>query len=243
MYIQYGTYTHPAGEANLISFTVRPRFSPRRFRQSNIVQAQVNGTLKRNSGETESAFSSRIQSLVNALNVDGGNFGLYQSNGSPTPHFMNSSDVLNITGNQVVYTSFPQNHNGEYSSGRDFAYTIEAEYVSSESIILDYSETVSHTGNTGPQVQWSEHKYHAPTFTVEKYQTTQSIVQKGYAVTYQTWMIPPPPAFAVPFYLPDRTRITRRSPRRYPRGFLEYRIDWEYHFITPVVAPLLPQAR
>ena len=243
MFIQYGAYAHAPGEANLISFSIRPRRSARSFQLANTVTAQVTGELKLAAGETEYDTNTKIQALDNALSRDGFDFGLYHSDGTPTHHYMQTSDAFNLTGNQVVYRSFPQNHNGEFSTGRDFAYAIQAEYRATESVIMDYAETITHVGTTGPSIRWREHKYHDPTFTVQKFNTKQRIVQSGYAVTLLTWLLPPPPILDIPFYMPDLTVITRRTPKRYPQGFEGHRIEWRYIFDAPEVVPALPRSR
>ena len=243
MYLQYGTYQHAPGEANLIGFQIRPRRSSRGFQLANTVQANVQGEFCLQAGETQYNLSAKIQDLMDALSRDGFDFGLYHDNGTPTPHVMYSGDAFNLTGNQVVYQSFPANHNGEYSTGRDFAYAIQAEYRASESLILEYSETMSHHGNTGPRIHWKENKYHPPTFNVSAFSSVQQIVQQGYAVTLGTWLIPPPPILPLPFYIPTSTVITRSTPKRYPQGVEGFRISWSYLYNSPVVVPAFPTIR
>ena len=243
MYLKYGTYAHAPGEANLLNFTIRPRRSARKQALATVVSAQVSGTLKVESGEDQYDLDDKIANLIQALSKDGQDFGLYHDNGTPTQHFMSSSDIYNMTGNQIVHQTFPSSHNGEYSTGRDFAYAVQAEYQSSSSLIIDYQENITHTGTTGPEISWRSNRYHAPTYRVEKFSTYQTITQSGHAVTLGTYLIPPPPILGVPYYLPHMTEITRSSPRRYPQGFEGFRIQWKYVFRSPVVVPAFPTAR
>lgn len=243
MYCQYGAYKHAPGEANLVSFTIKPRRTAREFQVANLVTAQVSGCLKVDDGEDEYDLTPKIQALDDALSRDGYDFGLYHSDGSPTHHVMESGDLYNMTGNQVVHRTYPQSHNGEYSTGRDFAYAIQAQYQASESNILEYSETVSHTGTTGPAVKWYQQKRLPPIYRVDAFATTQKIVQTGYARTLYTWLVPPPPVLPPPIYLPHLTQITRSTPKRYPQGVEGHFIRWTYHYESPAVVPLFPNMR
>ena len=230
-------------EANLINFTVRPRMSARSFKLANVVEAHVAGQFCLQSGEDEFDLDDKIDALWNALKIDGGDFGLYHSDNSPTPHVMYSNDPLSLTGNQVGNIVFPANHNGEYSTGRDFAYSVKNEFVAAETLLMDYQETIQHIGTTGPRVQWYENKYWQPFYRVDSLNSLQSVTQSGYAVTIETWLLPPPPIMLPPFELQHLRTIRRTGPRRYPQGFEGYRIDWTYHFQTPTINTDMPTIR
>lgn len=243
MYVQYGNYRHPMCGANLINFVIRPRRSPRGIQLANIVEAQVSGTIFAEEGETEYEVGAKVQELKNAFSRDGFDFGLYHSDGTPTPHIMYTNDPYNLTGNQIVHRTFPASHNGEFSTGRDFAYAVRAEYRAAETQIIDYQETIQHTGFTGPKIKWHEHKYLPAYYEVESYRTVQTIVQSGYAITNEAYLWPPEPILPLPFYLQDKTVIRRRGPRRFQRGVEGYHISWRYIFNTPAVYPALPSIR
>lgn len=243
MYIEYGSYQHAPGEANLINFSVRPRRSGRQFKVAVAVEAHVAGEIKATAGEDQYDVNTKLEALMTALKFDFQDFGLRHSNGTKTAHYLNNNDDLNITGNQVVHQVFPSNHNGEFSTGRDFAYAVRAEYRASETSLIAYQESIEHIGTTGPRVNWYENRYHAPFYRVDSLNSLQTIIQSGYAITLDAYLLPPDPVMPAPFYLQHLTRIRRTGPARMPQGFEGYHISWSYHFKTPAVFPVLPNQR
>lgn len=243
MYVKYGDYQHLPGEANLVSFEVRANRTDRLQKLTHTIEAHVSGVLCDQGGD-EYDIAARVQALQTALLQDDKDFGLYHANGTPTPHIMYTDDDLNLTGNQVVFYNFPASHNGEFSTGREFQYKIRAEYYAATSQMIDYRETITHIGTTGPEVNWIKHKYHEPTFRVNHWATTQRVIQSGFAVTVGTWLIPPVPILEPPFELSHMRRITRHSPRRYPKQkYIGYPIEWTYHYEVPETLVLLPTLR
>lgn len=240
MYVKYGTYQHPPGEANVVSFSIRQRQSERGFKLANVVTAHVSGEIVAAPGETQYHINTKLLALDNALKEDGKDFGLYHDNGTATHHVMYTNDTHNITGNQVIHRNYPHNHNGEWATGAEFSYAVTAQFGAAESLILDYSETITHTGSTDPRVVWREHPHLNPYYIAESRTSLQKIVQSGYAVTLGTYMLPPGPIMAAPYELKHERTITRRGPRRYPQGLEGYRIEWHYVFNTPTVFPAFP---
>jgi len=243
MYVKYGSYSHAPGEANLVSFEVRANRTPRLNKITHTVEAHVAGIMCQMQGD-EYDIAARIQNLQDALLQDDQDFGLYHTNDSPTPHVMYTDDDLNLTGNQVVFFNFPASHNGEFATGREFQYKIRAEYYAATSQIIDFRETITHHGATGPEVIWIKHKYHEPTFRVNHWATTQTVVQSGRAEIIGTWLAPPAPILAPPFELSHMRTITRHSPRRYPKQkYIGYPISWTYYYEVPDPLILLPTLR
>ncbi len=240
MYVKYGTYQHPPGEANIVSFSIRQRRSARGFQLANIVEAHVSGEICAAAGETQYNINTKLLALDNALVLDGQDFGLYHDNGTATHHVLYTADPYNLTGNQIVHRSYPHKHNGEFSTGLDFSYAVRAEFAAFTSVILDYNETISHQGTTDPKVEWHEHRYLAPYYSVESLASLQTITQSGYAVTLDTYLTPPSPIMSAPYELRHLRTITRRGPRRYPQGVEGYRIEWTYHFRTPSIFAAVP---
>lgn len=240
MEVRIGSYSHAPNECNLVNFTVRPRRSARGFKIATIVEAHCAGEFCAQPGEDEYDIAARVQELYDTLQIDGQDFGLYHSDGSPTPNIMISGDPYNITGNQILHHSTPASHNGEFSTGRAFQYVVRAEFLSPESYILDYQESIEHEGSGGPRIQWQEHPYFAPSYVVRAYSSIQKIVQQGYAITLGTWKLPADPILGLPYELQHRRKIRRTTPIRYPQGYEAYRIDWHYEFNTPDVYPVVP---
>lgn len=243
MYIKYGSYAHTREQASLMSLTVRPNLTERGFRKSIVAEAHVQGEFITTSTQTQYDITTLIQGLESAFANDGLDWGLYHDNNTPTPHFLESNHPDSLTGNQVVMKQFPANHGGEYATGREFAYTIRNEYLSAESLILDYQETIQHHGTTGPRVVWDEFRVGPPVWRVESAQTVQTIRQSGYAVTLGTYLEPPPPILPPPYEMQHLRTITRITPRRWPQGFTDYTVKWDYVFQSPQVFPAFPTAR
>lgn len=243
MYIKYGSYAHTREQASLMSLTVRPLLSERGFRKSIIAEATVHGEFIIGAGDDQYDISTLISGLEAAFSVDGQDWGLYHDDNTPTPHFLDSDHPDSLTGNQVVMKSFPANHGGEYATGREFAYTIRNEFMSAESLILEYQETISHQGTAGPRVEWTEFRTGPPLYRVQSEQSIQTIRQSGYAVTIGTYLDPPPPILPPPYELQHLRTISRTTPTRFPQGFMGYKIHWDYVYNTPTVAPAFPTTR
>lgn len=243
MYLKYGTYQHAPEEASLASLTVQPEMNARGHRLINVVTAHVNGELCLAPGETQYDLSTRITALSNAFDVDGLDFGLYHDNGTATPHFLSSSHPDNLTGNQVIYKSFPANHGGEYTTGREFAYAIQAKFRAASSLLMSYRESITHVGTTGPIWRWQNNRNFGPTVHRDAPASYQVIKQSGMAETLTTYLLPPAPILGQPFNLVDQNTITRIGPIRYPRGFVSYVVKWDYTFCTPTIHAAFPTLR
>lgn len=242
-YIKYGAYQHPPYEAGIMHYEAIARRSPRGFVTSTVMGYQVHGDLVLLPGEDEFDLDTRINDLQAAYLSDGLDWGLYHADNSPTPHFLQNNHPQSMTGNQIVYRQFPSGHGGEYSTGREFTYKIQNEFLTPDSLIIEYSETVSHQGTTGPRYEWRFNKFQIPYFERTASSTLQRITQHGHAITLSAYLIPPEPIAPRPFELEHLRTITRTGPRRFPRGFTFYRIDWTYHYLTPVIIPALPRTR
>lgn len=243
MYIKYGNYQHPPGECNLLSFTARTRMSPRNFQVSTIYTAHCAGEFCNTPSDTEYTLDTRIRDLEDELAIPRQDWGLYHSDNSPTAHFLQSTHPLNLTGNWVSSRQFPSNHNGEWASGRAFAYSVSAEFLTPETLLLDYHESIEQRGTTGPIIDWSEHKYHPPTFEIFAFSSLQRIVQRGYALTLGTWLVPPGPSLPPPFELQHQRIVKRTTAARYPQGFEAFRVDWLYIYKSPLDLSFFPTPR
>lgn len=240
MYIQYGGYQHKPGEANLINFSVRPTLSPRGFKVTNIATAHVSGDICLTGSQDEKDTTTLVSDLIDALSVDGQDFGLYHDDGTPSPHIMLSDASDSLTGNQIVYYDFPASHNGEFATGRSFQYTVRNEFVSAERLILDYQESIEHVGLGGPIIEWRDNRYYGPTIEQLAPSSAQYIRQTGHSIGLDNYITPPPPIINFPFEIVHQRRIRRTGPRRYPQGFMGYRTDWSYTFRYPGIYAAFP---
>lgn len=238
MQIGYGVYRHPTYEASLVSFVSRPNLTPRGFKKSTIVTAHVQGDIVLAAGEDQYDLTSKIQDLSDAYALDGYDWGLYHDDNSPTPHFLENDTSL--SGTRIIYKSFPSANGGEYASGREFAYAVQAEYLTPESIILDYRETITHKGTTGPRRVWKQRPRQAPYYEYTHPSSTQLIIQEGYAVTLLTYLDPPDPLAGAPYEDLTQRMIQRIGPTRHPNGFEGYTVKWRYVFESNTIIPAFP---
>ncbi len=245
MYITYNGFDFAPGECNLNLFRLYPRRSERGFRTTNIAEAHCSGEFCLQPGEDEYDLATRVQALVDAIRGSG-DFALKHSNGTNTPYQLLNSDPLNLTGVSVTHYEGPASANGEWATGGAFRFVVRAEYSAPESLLLDYTETIEHTGDTGSLIRWGQREdtqAQEPFWRVAEPSTTQRIIQKGEAVSLGTYLLPTPPILARPYLLGHLTQISRTSPKRYPNGTHSYRTSWQYQFVSPVPVVAFPTIR
>lgn len=240
MQVGYGAYRHPAGWAHLINFSAESRYSPRGFREFVDITAHVQGDICLVAGEDEYDVTTYINDLSAAFDTDGLDFGLYHSNGTPTAHFLLSSDPTSLTGNQVVYKSFPASDGGEYASGREFAYAIRNTFNAAETSLIEYQETVEQSGTGAAPLRFDFHNGFAPTLRKTAPAGVVITRHSGHAISLATWLDPPAPLYSWPIEDESARVVRRTGPRRWPQGFTGYRIDWSYTYLSLAPLPVLP---
>ena len=243
LYVKYGNYAHDPGTAGVVSVEFIAVRSLRGFVKSIVAAYTVAGDIVATPSDTEYTLDAKIIALRDAYNVDGLDWGVYHTNNTPTVDFLDTDYPTSLTGNQIVYRSFPSGAGGEFATGREFAYKVQNEFLTPDSLILEYAETVSHEGTTGPKYSWHENKFQIPYYQLDAPSTIQRIEQQGHAITLSAYLLPPGPILSAPYELEHMRKITRRGPTRHPKGFTEYRVDWHYHYRTQVPFALLPRTR
>lgn len=241
MYIQYGTFQFAPGEATFAGINMRTNQTSRGYNISQQIDFSVIGEVCK---PTQAEITSRISQITNAFSQHGYDIGLYHDDGTPTPHFLQSSHQLNLTGNQVKTIRFPEVTGGEYVDGRKFAITVGAEVLGAERQLLSYYDSIEQVGNGQPDIRWRlipnigwAARLFAPSTLVRYFHS-------GSAETLDTWLTPPPPYFpGPPFLVPGSYRVRRHHPVRRPQGFLGYRVDWFYEYNLLIPTPGYPTVR
>ncbi len=234
MQIGYGAFRHPVGWSNLVNFSARVNHSARGFKTTTTIQANVAGDIVLQSGEDEYDLDGYIEQLETAYLNDGLDWGLYHTDGSPTRHFLWSADPTTLTGNQIMYRSFPASHGGEYVTGRSFQYIIANEFLTAETPLLEYSESIEQQGDCGPRIEWvNGDRFNPPYFKYLSTSSYQVTVQHGYAITAGAYFDKPTPLLGRPWFIGDQSYFRRQHPRRHPEGYIGYRVEWKYTYITP----------
>jgi hypothetical protein len=235
MHVQYGAFRFEPWEAGL-SVNVSPNRTPRGFKTTLSVRFDISGELCI-SGQTE--ITARLDEIIEAFAYDGRDIGLYQDDGSPSVHYLESAHEFNLTGNQVLYTNFPQTIDGEYISGRKFSIGVGAEIADAEQNLLEYKDSIELNGNAGPTWVWryNDRWGHYPVRLSPV--SLQRIVHRGEAVGMVNYITPPPPFYNPPFENNLQRQVKWESPRRMPQGYTEYKTSWVYYYTLPVPNDLL----
>jgi len=239
MYIKYGTFQFGVGEATFSRVSAETLRSPRGFRIAQKIQFDIDGEICLQAGEDAYDITARLNAIQSAFANDGYDIGLYHPNGSATHHYLQSSNAINLTGNQVLSRSWPSAMDGEYVDGRMFQISVGATVLDADSGLLEYTETLQRTGTGGPRIEWRllpNNLWYplrlSPTSLV-------TYVQSGSATTIGTWYAPPAPYYTAPFELEHQRILKRHHPVRMPQGYKEYRTDWEYVYQFPLLDPAI----
>jgi hypothetical protein len=230
VYIKYGNFQFEPWEASLSSVSIQALYSPRRFKQTQIIQMTVTGDVV---ATGQYNVGTRLAQIRDAIAVDGKDFGLYHDNGTPTVHFLESNNPLNLTGNQIAGKFFPADEGAEYISGRQFGFVVKAEIDDAETPLTEYRDTIKATGDCGPIFRWdnTEAGLRVEKLTPNSY---QHVIHEGFARTNVPWFFPPAPYYDRPFHLGHLREIAYIGPDRYPQGFKGYTTQWKYHYILPI---------
>lgn len=224
MFIRIGTHDHPVNEVNTRSFQVRRRYSRRGKRISVIMRLHLEGELQY---DGPSALTAAMIELINAYRDDYKDVGLYENNGTPTPHRLLNSSTC-ISGVKILQHSWPRGDATQYANSRFFAITAQAEYADVESSLIEWREEIKFKGNCGPQWDYEE-TVNGLFPTVLKPVTKQTIIQSGYAVGFDAYVVPPGPRFPAIEHQ-DLREITPMSGEQQGLRACFFPIAWTYYF-------------
>lgn len=241
LHVRYGSYIFEPHEASL-SIDIFSQNSRLGFALTRKVQINVVGEFCDSGTET---IDAKVQGLFNALEQNGGDVGLYYTaTGLPTSHVLYSQSLRNLTGNQVRNVRLPEASRGEFITGRQFSFTVEAELDYSENPITDWVDTIVYHGNAGPQWEWFKNPQWGHYPQLVSTNSLQLLEHVGYAVGANFRPLPVTPFFSPPFEDNLRRKVTFTTGKRYPRAYRELRTDWHYIYRLPVandtIRPTLP---
>lgn len=187
MLFRYGNFSHDDGQINLTRMDIRYKRSPRGKRISRINTLHLQGEICQT---TQALITSKIEELISVYSNDYQNCGLYQDDGTVTPHALTNDSPDCLSGVRVVERSWPKGGPAEYATARTFHITLEAEYLDVEDNLVDWQETLEFRGNTGPRVVVEE-TYFGPRSYVAALKTSQKIIQSGRAIGMSGYVMPP----------------------------------------------------
>lgn len=241
MYFKVGGYQHPDGEVDLVRMDVRHRLSPRGKRMSIVYTMFLKGEFCTTGGQ--SAVNDRIGELIAAYDVPFvTSAGLYMDDGTPTHHYLTSSDPACISGVRVVQRSWPEGGPDEFVNGRTFSATLEAEYLDVESQLLAWEESVEIHGTCGPRVEVVELETGPPILQLVNERTAQRIIQTGQALGFSVHVLPPGPLFPSLEHV-DRRREKWGSGTNRGQAATHYPTAWTYVMSTAIPQSPIPQTR
>lgn len=242
MFFRIGSFQHPDNLVNTVAFNQRNILNSRGRVQLTRKTLHIQVTLiavGTTPDEVQASLTSQIQDIESAYSSNGQDAGLYQDDGTVTPHFLDSS--RSIGGVRVLNLDFQKNDGAEYATQRTVNITLEADFASSQAIV-SFQESLSFVGTAGPQYAWVQVLNGPPQRQTLKQKTTQMITQAGSGVGFLSAISVPPPLLPRLEHL-GRRRITPGAPRLDNNRFVDFPTSWTYVFESPTPIQLQPTRR
>jgi hypothetical protein len=235
MLVRYGSYTSSDAE-NTISMAVDVSRDGDGNAMSNDYTWTIRGVAI---AENAAALSAALTTLETAFNKDNQDAELLLNDGTPTIHKLTSAQTLNgVKSSRIRY---PDGQGTEYVNRRTYEVVLTASYGTTDSAStadggkLNYSETLTQTGNGGARYVIREPRNGPPIKQIVSQQTPIVLVQSGSATNrvagLQVYPLPNPPLF------PDLMRPAESSVTKTLNGASECVTSWTYIFdLTSSVA-------
>jgi hypothetical protein len=231
----YGGYTHDENELNLVRADYRTVLSSRGRRLNNVVTFHLFGELI----DTGSSLITAARNLMLAYQNDYRDFR-YSVDGV-TAHEMLNSSPDNISGVRVVHRSFAKGDAAELAVKRSDTSSLQATYDTCEDDLVYWQESVHYIGNTGPSYDIVQ-TFNGPISVLTALSTPQRIIQKGKAVGYFGYVLPPGS------YLPnsehqDQREVELTGGTQVGQAARFYTTEWCYRHTTGIYTEIFPQVR
>lgn len=236
IYFEFGSYKHPPGEVYPARIDLVPARSDQGYRWASRYRMQVAGNFCDDIGTplTPSTVNQKILDFESAYDEDYKDFGFrFVGTNTKTPHYIETNNQFNLSGNRVVSASWDYQTPAEYANTRTFSIELEAIILQSYSNILEFHETVSEIGNGGAdwtyQTRWQGYPVRE---NLSQY-TPVYLVQRGVVVGLTSHPQPPAPWWPNDEHGPSRV-ITRHSPKvlGHPSNSktVHYATEYKYEF-------------
>lgn len=229
MYLYYNGLWFDANEASIA--LERKRTYNAQYRM------QVETHTWRVKGVRQAASQAALTTAINTFESymqDGGSIGLYLDDMTTlTSHYLNNAAT--VGGTRVTLLSYPTGDGAQYSTFRDYEFTVEGDFAPATYNLLQpltFVETLTFTGG-GPREIWVEVANGPPQRQTVTQQTTYKATQAGSATQLGVDPNIPGPIW------PDYEHIDQRSisPTIKSGAGLEWTRNWSYSFESDV--PLL----
>ena len=228
MFYRYGSFEFEDGECDLLRTNVIMQPSPRGNRMVREVTHYIRALVIE---DTLELLSARIAAIQSAFDLDYQNAGLYIDSNTPSQHLLLNDDPLNISGTKVIQRSFPEGGGDEYSTARTFQATIQAVYDDAIDGLVEYQESLQFVGTGGPVWEY-DNGFFEPIYSLIADSSTQTIIQKGRAVGYGAYLLPPGPKYPA-FEHQDRRVELYETPTFMGRQYRLYPSSWMYVHSVP----------
>lgn len=223
MYVKWGSYQHADNECQVAisretvnSAHGQPYAIKERWDIQGMLFAADVASLTTAIAALEAAYSG-----ANSLNKD---LGLYVSGGTTlTAHYITSANTINGT-HVVRAPNFPEGAGAEYTTYRTYSISVEAEYLTNDADLIGWAETLTYRGTAGLIWGYLEPITGSPQQQTFQEQSTQWLVQQGYAIGNNYYPTIPSPVLAASEHF-DQREVTMELPDLTTK---ERRVRWSY---------------
>jgi hypothetical protein len=236
VYVQYGDYQHADYEAS-IRFTAQAlRSRWRGYRYAMRYTMEIIGELSCN--HPTKTLSQQIEELIDAYGVDGKTLGLYESDGTPTRHFLDATRIDLRDGPTIEMRRWPKGDMGEYAAQRTYHIVATAEYYAPDPRdfwpgMIQYQEHMTYRGQ--PNLQARKYVYDQNGTEHEQVVAVRfplMLIQSGEAKGYGGWVFPLGP-IEPSRVMPELTDESYLSPTFGNAAYsgadsMEYETRWQY---------------
>lgn len=234
MIVQYGDYSFNNGECSLVNFSAKAIRGINSVKHRTVVTAQCAGEFCFSGAYNQDTIKNRIVAARAAFAEDYQDFKVLHNDGTTeSPYVLINNHSQNVTGNVVLYESWPGNEPEDYASTKQFAFGIKAEFINPESTLLDFKQNLRITGTAGPVKRWS--RLTGATWQVRQVHasSTKSIIQTGYAIAFGAYPMAATPVLPEIYEHLERRVISQEGPSLYYARPDVYKKTWRYVFETP----------
>lgn len=200
--------------------------------------------------DTQAAITTALNQLESYYNRDGGDAILYLPDGTTSYHVLRSRDTL--SGVRSGFIFYPDGDGAEYVNGRRWALELSADYGrnafdgNQNNSLLSFIESLTITGNGGPEFVVRTTRNTRPIKQVVSQSTPYAANQSGQATGYYGYPQVPPPIWPDALINPS-SAITKVSPQQSGSGsgadLTVYQVSWNYQFSSPTPLRGLPSQR
>lgn len=235
---KYGSFTHLPGEVVDARYSLQRHLTKRGMRDRVTVRTKL---IVEPVGCGWAAIKAREQAIYDAYYRNPGQrLVLVYPDGSEAYVRMDNTYANGIVVPPVPSITYPMHTNEENVNKRHMEIDIESVQLDIESEILEYKQTIKHTGIAGGVFVWQ------PTLSgLIQYQlwpnTMQLIVQEGHCTGLEgyplLYMAPVLPLSQELWWMRE---FEPHSPETFPFAYYDYSVRWKYTFYSPVPVTMFP---